>query len=122
MSGQEPSSEHEMFSIGVCWSCKSGPLGLRRCGRCGRVVMLCDECDAAYLDYSDEAQATFATEEEMPCPRCGADLWDPEARWATESDLAQEPSIVELIENERVTLERGAPFSRGSFGSTDERG
>ena len=111
--------EEEMLSIGLCRSCKVGPLGLRTCGHCGRIVLLCDECDAAYASYEEEAEATFADEEEMPCPLCGIDLWAEDARWATVEDLNKEPKLLELIENDQVTIEQGKPFSRGSFGDAE---
>lgn len=77
-----------MLSIGTCRVCKTGPLGLRRCGVCRRVVLLCDECDTAWPSTAQLKKPTFATESDMPCPCCGASLLRNGSHWATREEAA----------------------------------
>lgn len=76
-----------MFSIGQCSVCGAGPLGLRRCGVCRRVVVLCDECDAAWLGGKESGKPTFTNEQEMPCPGCRSDLWQGGSWWASREEI-----------------------------------
>lgn len=94
-----------MLSIGVCPSCETGPLGLRRCGVCRRIVALCDECDAAWRD-GGRGRATFAEGEAMPCPWCRASLWTGGARWATRA----EAEATAWVEADGRGLVEGDPF------------
>lgn len=77
-----------MLTIGTCRLCGTGPLGLRRCGTCRRVVVLCDECDAAWPTADTATKPTYATEEDMPCPCCGASLLRGGSHWATANEAA----------------------------------
>ncbi len=77
-----------MLSLGTCRLCQAGPLGLRRCGVCRRVVVLCDECDAAWPTADTAGPAIYATEDDMPCPRCRSSLLTSGSHWATRNELA----------------------------------
>ena len=78
-----------MLSLGTCRLCEAGPLGLRRCGVCRRVVVLCDECDAAWPTADTTGPATYATETDMPCPRCRTSLLKGGSHWATRAEIAE---------------------------------
>ena len=106
----------EMWSIGRCPVCETGPLGLRICGSCNAMVLLCDECDTAMLTLEADSPKTLATEEAMPCPGCGDSLWSDKSHWASEQEALAEPWLSERVESGEVTLERGAAFERDDFG------
>lgn len=92
-----------MLSLGTCRICSTGPLGLRRCGVCRRVVVLCDECDSAWPTDDTESPATYATENDMPCPCCGASLLSVGSHWATREEAAATDWLASEVE-----LEEGA--------------
>lgn len=92
-----------MLSLGTCRLCSAGPLGLRRCGVCRRVVVLCDECDSAWPTGETSGPATYATEDDMPCPCCGGSLLASGSHWATRDDLAAAAWLADDTE-----LEEGA--------------
>ena len=94
-----------MFSIGICPTCDAGVLGLRKCGVCRRVVVLCDECDAAWIDHRVEARGTRG-DETMPCPGCQADLWSGGATWATPAEI----KATTWCAGPDVTLTESEPF------------
>lgn len=77
-----------MITLGMCRICEAGPLGLRKCGVCRRVVVLCDECDAAWLGGDTSGPPTYATEDDMPCPGCRGSLLHDGSRWATTEEAS----------------------------------
>ena len=77
-----------MFFVGFCSSCGTGPLGIRICGACQRPVVLCDECDAIWLEPTVSGAPRFFEQPELPCPDCGGSLLSQTSHWATRAELA----------------------------------
>ncbi len=93
-----------MLTVGNCRICGTGPLGLRLCGICKNIVILCKECDAAWIDAHLDTKPVYADEESMPCPHCKNSLWSNESTWATEDEVGGVDWINEAIENGDLTL------------------
>lgn len=99
-----------MLSLGTCRLCQTGPLGLRRCGVCRRVVVLCDECDAAWPTNETSARPTYATEDDMPCPRCHGSLLANGSRWASRDELGQIDWPIDLDALEEGSDREPSPY------------
>lgn len=81
---------HErFFVVGFCPSCGTGLLGIRICGHCERPHVLCDECDAIWLDRDTTAAPLFPQQPEIPCAACGQSLRNGASRWATLPELVE---------------------------------
>lgn len=94
-----------MLTVGTCRICESGPLGLRLCGACNKIVILCKECDAAWVDSQLEMKPVYADEESMPCPHCQESLWDEQATWASEEEIGKVSWIAEAIKSGDLALD-----------------
>ncbi|WP_442481626.1 hypothetical protein [Aeoliella sp. SH292] len=75
------------YYIGFCRQCGTGPLGLRTCGDCGNVLVVCDECDSAWVDGEvDQLPATTGVTT-LPCPHCQSDVFEEPGHWSTPEEL-----------------------------------
>lgn len=98
-----------MYYVGVCWLCEAGLVGVRACGNCTRVSLLCDECDSLWID-ADIASPPVSTEaEHLPCPYCGASLYDDPAavapsHWATRAEIDSCEWLTGAVENGLLPL------------------
>ncbi len=104
-------AKQTMYYVGFCRVCKTGPLGLRRCGQCGNVVLLCDECDATWNDADLAAPPQYAKDGELPCPKCEASLVESPSHWATAEQLQEADWLQEAINNGSLELKQGAAFT-----------
>ena len=50
-------------------------------------LILCDECEAIWLEPDLSSKHLYVDPIESKCPVCNEDLWGPHSRWANESDL-----------------------------------
>lgn len=87
-----------MLIVGTCRICGTGPLGLRLCGDCQSIVILCNECDAAWMGADLETKPVYADEESMPCPHCKESLWSEDSTWATDEEVTGATWINDAIE------------------------
>ncbi len=51
-------------------------------------LVVCDECEAIWLEPDVSTQHQYPDSEDAHCPICTAELWGPQSRWATEFDMA----------------------------------
>ncbi|MFC1757856.1 hypothetical protein ACFL2H_03690 [Planctomycetota bacterium] len=81
--------KHEKTHLGICSSCKTGPLLVRMCGGCGLPCVLCDECDAMWGGPDVDVPPDFPDQPDVPCPHCGSSLWSEESSWAGVEQLKE---------------------------------
>jgi len=105
------SAKKQMTYVGFCRICGTGPLGLRECGRCHAVVVLCDECDATWIDADFSGTPQFASDGELPCPHCQASLIKKPSRWATQGTIHDIAWVQEARQKGRLKLMRGAALA-----------
>ena len=103
-------------SVGFCPICGGGLCGIRICGipsestqgdvkptqspvasaaqEAGLPVaanphglIVCDECEAIWLDPDVASEHTYPDSENALCPICGKALWGPASRWADQADV-----------------------------------
>lgn len=98
-----------MHYIGFCRICGTGPLGLRECGGCGEIVVMCDECDAVWIDGNLQAQPLLAGETgRLPCPYCDTSLLDKPSRWASQSKIDKVAWLLNALQKGEIELASGA--------------
>ena len=117
MSSQRPDREREkqqMYYVGFCRVCGTGPLGLRACGNCGEVVILCDECDSVWTDADLNAEPLTAGEGDLLCQVCQSALLDSPSRWATREDLEAVDWLQDALNKQSLQLQRGSPLASDS--------
>lgn len=95
-----------MIYVDCCRLCKTGPIGLRRCGSCGAISAVCDECDALWTSADFAAPPVLEDSEVLPCPACGAGLWDEGSTWATEDQAKAEPWVAKAVSEGKLQLKR----------------
>jgi len=105
------SANKQMYYVGFCRICGTGPLGLRECGRCESVVVLCDECDAVWTDADFSARPQFANEGELPCPHCEASLIKKPSRWATKGKINDVAWVQAAFQKGTLELKQGAALT-----------
>ncbi len=92
-----------LHSIDFCPICGGGLCGIRICGvdeegasdRFARTgsdaphgMVVCDECDAIWLEPDLTTAHQYPDVEDARCPICGLSLWGNNSRWATSEDVA----------------------------------
>jgi hypothetical protein len=100
----------EMHYVGFCRLCGTGPLGLRACGGCGELVVLCDECDAMWLDANFSARPQFGSQDDLPCPYCATSLLRPPSCWASQARIAKVAWLQTALQTETLDLQSGEPL------------
>ncbi len=87
-------------SIDFCPICGGGLCGIRICGlstlpedeeRRGESIhglIVCDECEAIWLDPDVSTDHVYPDPTHSRCPVCGDSLWGENSRWADEADIA----------------------------------
>jgi hypothetical protein len=98
-----------MFYAGVCWLCEAGLIGVRACGRCAQLSLLCDECDSLWTDANISASPGVVGSDQLPCPYCGASLYDDPAgetpaHWATQQEIDGSPWLATALLAGSLTL------------------
>ena len=109
-------NRHTMYSIGECEICGTGPLGIRVCGRCGEVVILCDECDAIWIDGQISGKPVFFEDPDLPCPGCSDSLWEPPAHWASLEEIEATEWLAAAVRNGQIVLEKETPLGTSESG------
>lgn len=99
-----------MYHAGFCRICKTGVLGVRRCGQCGNIVLLCDECDAAWNDAQTDRRPQYAKKGDLPCLECGSSLIDPPSHWASYEQLQEADWLQQAIQEKQIEIQQGEAF------------
>jgi hypothetical protein len=76
--------------VGSCPRCGSGLARIRLCGVATRQMhglVVCDECEAIWLNPDLEKPPIYSRSEVAQSPRTGESIWDPPNRWATLEDI-----------------------------------
>jgi hypothetical protein len=80
-------------SIAHCPVCGSGLCGIRICtgddpteSIPGRGFVMCDECEAVWMEPDISGEHLYADPENPVCPICRGGLWR-NSRWADQSDV-----------------------------------
>jgi hypothetical protein len=79
-----------MFYIGTpCPACFAGAVGFRRCSNEQSIVLMCNECDAVWLQPSEVTleSAFFPTAPEYAVPSLDCSLASPAADWAKRDEI-----------------------------------
>ena len=76
-----------MFSVGSCSRCQQGLLGVRICCPDEIGLVVCDECEAIWLDAECTGPPLYPDSPGSLCPRCGQDLWQSASHWATAEEV-----------------------------------
>lgn len=76
-----------MYYVGTCPFCEQGNLGVRVCSQAEHAVILCDECEAIWLDPELVGKPVFHKEPELPCPYCQGNLMNSPACWASMGEI-----------------------------------
>ncbi len=91
-------------SIDFCPVCGGGLCGIRICGtqlgdaskqdfgtnsQSPHGLVICDECDAIWLEPDLTTAHQYPDVENAKCPVCDDGLWGPNSRWADRNDLAR---------------------------------
>ena len=88
-------------SIDYCPICGGGLCGIRICGLVpaedralgqpdnvdAHGLIVCDECEAIWLEPDVTTDHQYPDSEEAACPVCSAALWGEQSRWASEADI-----------------------------------
>ncbi len=89
-------------SIGFCPICGGGLCGIRICGvddagtdaRFAQTgsdaphgLVICDECDAIWLEPDLTTAHQYPSAEDSRCPLCSLPLWGNQSRWADAVDI-----------------------------------
>ncbi|MEM8945253.1 MAG: hypothetical protein AAGD11_08720 [Planctomycetota bacterium] len=106
------SENDQLHYVGICRICGTGPLGLRECGQCGEIVAMCDECDAVWTDSNFDERPILAGETSLPCPFCGASLFDEPARWASRSAIDKLAWLQTALRSGNVEVKQGTALDR----------
>lgn len=80
------------FSIDYCPRCGAGLTGIRICGLGTpepHGLVVCDECEAIWLEADTTSEHQYADASDARCPKCTDPLWGGQSRWATAEDLVQ---------------------------------
>ncbi|MGI9456179.1 MAG: hypothetical protein ACR2NU_06420 [Aeoliella sp.] len=101
----------QMFYVGFCRACGTGALGLRTCSGCASVVVVCDECDMAWVDEDFSDPPASSGGETLPCPHCEASLYDEPSHWSTRDEVDHCEWVTHAIDHERLTLDVGQAFT-----------
>lgn len=77
------------YLAGICPICGAGVLGFRLCSDGATIVVMCDECDAIWLDARqlDRALAMSTEPPEFQVPGLSCSISSPRARWAKKPEL-----------------------------------
>jgi len=86
-------------------------LGLRECGGCGELVVMCDECDAVWVDANFSAKPLFAGEEDLPCPYCETSLLERPSQWALRSKIDKVAWLQTALQEGGLELKSGAALA-----------
>jgi hypothetical protein len=78
-----------LMVAGECPICGTGNRAVFRCGDGGTFVVMCDECDAVWLDPGSlgPADSVFTQEPQFRIPGTEASLVGPGAGWATAEEV-----------------------------------
>jgi hypothetical protein len=79
-----------MFFIeGACPICGTGTRGFRLCSDEASVVVMCDECEATWLDAErvDASDVVYAEPPEYVLPGRACSIAAPSSRWATRAEI-----------------------------------
>ena len=101
----------QMYYVGHCRICGTGPLGLRACGNCENVIILCDECDAIWTDADLNAIPIYANQGELPCPECETSLIESPSHWATQTEIEAIDWIQQAIDEGTFELKLGSAIA-----------
>ncbi len=89
-------------SVAACPICGGGLCGIRICGldrggaehRLARYgydgihgLVVCDECDAIWLEPDVNSEHQYPSVVDARCPLCDEPLWGPQSRWAEAGDV-----------------------------------
>ncbi len=85
-------------SIDFCPICGGGLCGVRICGlpsdsssqveeTATHGLVVCDECEAIWLEPDLTSDHQYASIEDARCPVCSKPLWHSSSRWADSNDL-----------------------------------
>lgn len=111
-------------SIDFCPVCGGGLCGVRICGLPVNdlhqdslpsrdsnasshelhALILCDECEAIWLEPDLSSDHVYVDPIESKCPVCNQDLWGPQSRWAREDDL-QNLGLTDVVNRELDVVE-----------------
>ena len=87
-------------SIDFCPICGGGLCGIRICGLSSQVdgsnrrgdwihgLIVCDECEAIWLDPDVSTDHVYPDPTRAQCPVCSKSLWGDQSRWANDADVA----------------------------------
>jgi hypothetical protein len=80
-----------LYLEGLCACCEAGVLGIRRCDDGATLVLMCEECDAVWLDPADRSieVARYADIGTFELPGLPLKLGGGAAGWATRADVAR---------------------------------
>lgn len=77
-----------LHSVGYCPVCGAGLCGVRICqSDRPHGIIVCDECEAIWLQPDLASEHQYANAEDARCPVCQQPLWGSSARWANREDL-----------------------------------
>lgn len=88
----EKSNALPLHSVDVCPVCGCGLCGIRICGfgtDQAHGLIVCDECEALWVEPDTCTPHVFRDAENPCCPICGEALWGEQSRWANRDDLVQ---------------------------------
>ena len=87
-------------SIDFCPICGGGLCGIRICGlspaaeASGQTgdsihgLIVCDECEATWLEPDVSSQHVYLDAVNAKCPICNQSIWSQQSRWANDADVA----------------------------------
>ncbi|MCC9644251.1 hypothetical protein LOC71_18395 [Rhodopirellula sp. JC740] len=87
------SKSNPRYSVGSCPICEQGLCSIRACGlvndRPTYGLVVCDECEAIWLQPDLNGVHVYADAENPKCPVDQSHLYRGNSRWATPSDIDQ---------------------------------
>lgn len=97
-----------LFLASVCPICETGARGFRLCSDQQTVVVMCDECEALWLNARriQASDAVYAKAPDFRPPSLACSIAAPMSRWATLSEV-QAVGWDDLILGEGTALDGG---------------
>lgn len=98
-----------MFYIdSTCPICGTGTRGFRLCSDEASIVIMCDECEAIWLDVErvEASNAVYAEPPEYQLPGRSCSIAKPRSRWATRPEI-DASGWGHLVDGEGTALDDG---------------
>jgi hypothetical protein len=76
-----------VYYLGNCRCCQQGLLGIRICCDDEIGLVVCDECEAIWLEPECTGDPLTPAQPDSRCPRCQRPIWQRPGHWASWAEV-----------------------------------